>query len=253
MLEFEAAVPFDGAAIPSFFCRPDADGPYPAVIMHMDAPAIREELRGFARRIAGHGYAVLLPDLYWRFGRLRFDLARRNEAMTQMITAARLSLTNAQVVADTRACLAWLAERKDVSRAPKGVVGWCMSGSFSLAAAGEMPDEFAACATLYGVGMVTDQPDSPHLLAPKLKAELYGAFAEHDVFVPDNVVPDLEKALTAAGKPFIIETFPTTHHGFQFPERTAVYHKDAAEAAWVRIFDLFARRLQGKGVAAAAQ
>lgn len=253
MVEFESAVPFDGASIPAFFCRPDGDGPFPAVIMHMDAPGIREELRGFARRIAGHGYAVLLPDLYWRFGRLRFDLARRNEAMTQMITAARLSLSNEIVVNDTRACLAWLAERKDVSRQPKGVVGWCMSGSFSLATAGQIPDEFAACATLYGVGMVTDQPDSPHLLAPKLKAELYGAFAEEDPWVPANVVPDLERALKAAKAAYAVETLPSTHHGFQFPERTAVYNKDAAEAAWVRIFDLFARRLQGKGVAAAAQ
>ncbi|MBM3560521.1 MAG: dienelactone hydrolase family protein, partial [Alphaproteobacteria bacterium] len=80
MVEFETAVPTDGTTIPTFFCRPDGDGPFPGVVMHMDAPGIREELRNFARRIAGHGYAVMLPDLYWRIGRVRFDLARRDEA-----------------------------------------------------------------------------------------------------------------------------------------------------------------------------
>jgi len=253
MVEFETAVPTDGTTIPTFFCRPDGDGPFPGVVMHMDAPGIREELRNFARRIAGHGYAVMLPDLYWRIGRVRFDLARRDEAMSEVIFASMRTLTNARVVADTRAVLAWARVRKDVARTPKGVVGWCMSGSFTLAAAGEIPEEVGAAATLYGVAIVTDKPDSPHLLAPRIKAGLYCAFAEHDRWVPANVVPDLRAALTAAKTEFEIEDFPRTEHGFQFPERIAVYSRDAAERAWEKIFALFARRLQGKGVAAATQ
>lgn len=245
MIESDIAVPRDGATIPAFFCRPEDGSPLPCVVMYMDAPGIREELRDFARRIAGHGYAVLLPDLYWKLGRLRFDVPNRDAAMLKVILSAMTTIDNASVAADTRAFVEWMRGRDDLQGGRSAAIGWCMSGQYVLGAVGHHPDEFVAGATLYGVGMATDAPDSPHGLAGKVKAELYCAFAETDHTVPATVAPTLRAAFDTAKLKYEIETFPGTVHGFQFPKRRGDYHADAAEAAWRKIFALYARKLGG--------
>ncbi|MYH67267.1 MAG: dienelactone hydrolase family protein, partial [Dehalococcoidia bacterium] len=131
-----------------------------------------------------------------------------------------------------------------VTAGPAGAIGYCMSGRNVVAAAGTFPERFGAFASLYGVGIVTDEDDSPHLLADRIKAELYLGFAEHDPFVPENVIPELSEALEASGVPHAIETHPGTEHGFCFPERPG-YVEDAAESVWRTVFDLYDRRLEG--------
>ena len=232
----------DGVA-PAFYAHPDGDGPFPAVILYMDAPGIREELRNFARRIADQGYFCLLPDMYYRLGTTRFNLAKRDDAMSVVIKACMNSITNELVIRDTKDWLAYLDDHPKASSGPKGCVGYCMSGRYVLSAVGSYPDQFTAGATLYGVGMVTDQADSPHLLAPSIKAELFMGFAEIDPLVPDNVLPDLKTALDQNKVPYQLDVYPATRHGFCFPER-AVYKKDAAEDVWVKMFDLYERRLK---------
>jgi carboxymethylenebutenolidase len=101
----------------------------------------------------------------------------------------------------------------------------------------------AAAASLYGVRIVTDQPDSPHLLVDKIKGELYYAFAEHDASVPDHVIPDLKAALAKTEVKNTIKIFPGTHHGFAFPER-AVYETMAAEQTWADMFAMWDKRLK---------
>jgi len=101
----------------------------------------------------------------------------------------------------------------------------------------------AAAASLYGVAIVTDKEDSPHLSLGKIKGELYYAFAEHDQSVPANVIPDLKAALNKTDVKATVETFPGTHHGFCFPER-AVYDTLAAETTWSKIFALWDRHLK---------
>ncbi len=242
--EFDIATP-DGV-MPTFAAWPDPDehgpGPYPVVVMYMDAPGIREELYDFARRIAGQGYYAVLPDLYYRLGLIRFDLARRTEKMGEMIFAAWHGLTNAGVASDTGAILAALGDEEAASDGPMGSVGYCMSGAFITTVAGRFPDRFAANVSLYGVWIVTEHEDSPHLLAPRIEGEMYYAFAEHDHWVPDNVIPDLTAALDAAGVSHEIETYPGTEHGFAFPQRE-VYHEPSAEIVWGKMFDLYARVL----------
>ena len=160
----------------------------------MDAPGIREELRDQARRIAKAGYFCLLPDLYYRLGTIRFDMPRRNDAMSVVIRGAMKSLTNAALVDDTAGMLAFLDGQEQVKAGPIGCVGHCMSGPFALVAAARFP-RMKAAASLYGVDMVTDKPDSPHLAVGDVKGELYVAFAEIDPAVPANVVPDVAAAL----------------------------------------------------------
>jgi carboxymethylenebutenolidase len=248
MVEAAHQVETPDGTMECFSVHPDGGGAYPAVILYMDAPGIREELRDFCRRIAGEGYYALLPNMYYRPGTTQFDYAELMEPATGAETmskmfAAMSSLTNELVMRDSRAMLDFLATQAAVKPGAKGCIGYCMSGQYVVSAAGTFPDDIAAAASLYGVSIVTDQPDSPHLLADRIRGELYLGFAETDEYVPDSVVPDLVAALDANGVAHRTETFPKTHHGFCFPQRGPAYSKDAAEKVWERVFDLYERRL----------
>jgi carboxymethylenebutenolidase len=226
----------------AFAACPQAPGAFPGVILYMDAPGIREELRNMARRIAKNGYFCLLPDLYYRLGTLRFDTSRRNDAMSVVIRGAMESLSNAAIVEDTAGMISFLDGQEKVKPGPVGCVGHCMSGSFVVSIAAQLP-RVTAAASLYGVRLVTDKPDSPHLAVDRIEGELYLAFAENDPAVPANVVPELKAALEKAGTRHRIETFAGAHHGFCFADR-ADYNAIAAEATWARIFDLWERNLK---------
>ena len=168
MHEFTTEIATADGVVDTFVCHPDEGGPFPAVIMYMDAPGMREELRDMARRIGTVGYFVALPNLYYRTGRegdygfdaerIRSDRDERRKMFGVMST-----LTNAGVVADTRALLDFVHESGQAAPGPCGCVGYCMSGQFVVAIGAAYPDEFSAIASYYGVGIVTDAPDSPHL------------------------------------------------------------------------------------------
>ena len=242
MIERDVLVPTKYGAQPSFLACPDDAGTFAPVILYMDAPGIREELRNMARRIAKNGYCCLLPDLYYRLGSLRFDIPRRSDTMSAVIMAAKNSLSNAAIVEDTAGMIAFLDGQEKVKPGSVGCIGHCMSGSFVVSIAAHFP-RVKAAASLYGVGLVTDKPDSPHLLLDRVQAELYFAFAEIDPVVPPNVVPDLKVALEKASTKHRMETFAGTHHGFCFAAR-ADYNAHAAEATWLRIFDLLERNVK---------
>ena len=249
MREAEVSIHTDDGDMDMFVCRPEEGGPFPAVVFYMDAPGIREELRDMARRIATVGYYVALPNLYYRRGRegdYGFDVLRirDDDGELQKMFAAMNSLTNADVVADTEPLLAYLEAEAEAAAGPKGCVGYCMSGRFVMAVAAAYADDFAAIASYYGVGIVTEADDSPHLTVAAIKGEVYLAFAEEDVYVPDAVLQALPGIMESSGVAHRIEIYPGTVHGFAFPQRPA-YDKPAAERHWERLFALFARRLRG--------
>jgi len=229
--------------MPSFVACPDGPGPFPPVILYMDAPGTREELRNHARRIARHGYFCILPDMYYRLGTVLFDLPRRDDAMSGVIRAAMNSITNALVTDDTAAILGWLDANDRVKPGPVGCIGHCMSGQYITTVSAKFPHRFACAASLYGVKVVTDQPDSPHLLVGDVKGELYYAFAETDASVPDHVIPDLRAALAKTDVKHTVKIFPGSHHGFQFAERPS-YHGPSSELAWTDIFAMLDRHLK---------
>ena len=241
MMEQETLIPTRYGSMPVFSAWPSAPGPYPAVILYMDAPGFREELRNMARRMAKHGYYCLLPDLYYRLGTLRFDVSRRTDAMSAVIRGAMNSLSNAAVVDDTGGMIAFLDAQEQVSPGPIGCVGHCMSGPFVTTIAARF-SRVRAAAALYGVDMVTDKPDSPHLLAARIQGELYAGFAEVDPSVPANVVPELRAALQQAGVRHCVEVVEGTHHGYCFAARND-YNPVAAEATWAKLMELFERNL----------
>ena len=227
----------------AYYSHPDEAGNFPAVIVYMDAPGYREELKGFARRIADNGYFCLLPDMYYRIGSLRFRLSHRDAAMSHAINAARDSLNQEMVMSDTAAMLAWLVGHGRASTVKWGCIGYCLGGAFPLSAAGTFPDSMAAGASLYGTRLVTDKTDSPHLLAKHMRAELYLGYANRDKGTPPELISTLAGTLDKHGVIYDAEIHPNALHGFCFPER-GVYNWEAAERAWGRVFTLFARRLQ---------
>jgi len=242
LIEKEVAISTKYGRMPAFAACPDAAGAFPGVILYMDAPAYREELCNMARRIAKHGYFCVLPDMYYRYGTIRFDISRRNDAMSAVIKAAYVNLTNENVSDDTAGILAFLDAQDKVKPGPVGCVGYCMSGQFVTTVAARFGHRFAASASLYGVLIVTDKEDSPHLLVDKIKGEMYYGFADVDPAVPENVIPTLKAALDKAGVKYRLEVLPDTRHGFCFPERP-VYAAAAAEQVWERLLDLWNRNL----------
>ena len=225
----------------TFITHPDGPGPYPAVIIYMDAPGIREELHDMARRVGTVGYCVLVPDLYYRHGRKRYEPGNTDEAM--LAERASVRPNNGQVVSDTRGLLNFLVGEDAVRPGALGCIGYCMSGAFVVSAAASFPEAFKATAAMYGTRIVTDQEDSPHLLAGKLQGELYCGFAETDSYVPLAEVEQFRETLKSCQVKSLIEVHPGTVHAFQFPGREGAYHKEAAERGWERILALFHRQL----------
>lgn len=246
MLEQEVDVASADGAMNAFFVRPEAGGPYAPVVMLMDAPGLREGLRKLARRLATSGYAVLLPNLFYRIGRVVEAGPTRNhpdaESNLKAMLARVRTLSNEIVTRDIGAALDALSAREDVRRGRAGLVGYCMSGAFAIAAAASLPDRVACAASYYGTKLVTDAPDSPHLAASRVKGELYFAFAEHDPYVPLASVEQLRAHLATTEVPHQIEIYPDTDHGFVFEDRGS-YQADAAERHWETLLGLLRRNL----------
>lgn len=244
MIEKHLQVQTADGMMETFLAHPDDEVGMPVVVLYMDAPGIREELYSFARRIAAEGYCCLLPDLYYRRGRIRMDLRSMTEEQGREMFSHMRSLNNALVLADTEALLEAVKSEPLAAQGPKGCIGYCMSGQYIMSVAGTFPEHFRASVSCYGVGIVSRKPDAPHLLAPNVRGEMFFAFAEKDEYVPDDIIPTLREILDKHSVRYEIETYPGTEHGFCFPERGGVYKESAAEDVWRRSFELFERQLK---------
>ena len=244
MIEQQIDIATRDGATTTFITHPERGGPHPVILFYMDAPAIREELRDMARRLASVGYYVVLPNLYYRSGVMELGALSPDPAspVRKQMMDLMATLTIPMIMEDTRALLAHVANDPAASPGPVGAVGYCMSGQFAINAAVEFPDRVTAAASIYGVRLLTDAPDSPHLAGWKTKAELYFACAETDHWAPLEILPPMREELAKAGAAAEVELYPGVEHGFAFPGRAA-YNRDAAERHWERLFALFRRRL----------
>jgi carboxymethylenebutenolidase len=234
----------DGNLDCSFFIS-DIDSK-PNIIFYMDAPAIREELRDMCRRIALHGYNVLLPNLFYRQGtenNYPFDQKNyksdKNELKKMIQTMNQTS--NTMIIEDTYFLLAYLDQR--VQNKKVGIVGYCMSGRFVVSCGAKYANQIKAIASFYGVDIITDQPDSPHLLAKEIKGEIYLAFAEKDIWVSSDHLAKIKNIFSNVPATATFKIYTGTNHGFAFPNRST-YVKSAAEKHWNELIKLFDRNLK---------
>jgi carboxymethylenebutenolidase len=242
VIEQHIDIPTADGAMNSFVVHPDEGGPFPAVLFYMDAPGKREELHDMARRIAAVGYFVVLPNLYYRRTRDYWLKERTEPAMAVMFEHMR-SLGMQTIECDTSALLRYVDAQPQADAQRIGAVGYCMSGPFVVWAAAANPARLRCIASIYGAGMVTDKPTSPHRMVSKLKCESYFACAEIDKWAPKADIEALQAALRDAGTPHRVEWYPGAEHGFAFPQRHC-YDKPSAERHWVRLFALFDRTLR---------
>ncbi len=235
-IEIDAA---DGPC-PAYVFTPKSEGPWPGVLFYMDGIGMRPALHRIAERIAGAGYHVLLPDLFYRLG--AYEAPNPKELFAdQAMRAAwfkRVSTTTTpeKVMRDTEAFLAHFPHAQRI-----GITGYCMGGRMALTAAGTFPDRVAAAAAFHPGNVATDVPDSPHLLAPKIRGQIYVAGASDDVTFPDEQKQRLIDALGSAHVEHVVETYPA-RHGW-VPEDTPVHDPALAERHFEALFALFARTL----------
>src|SRR3984957_11924853 len=163
-------------AMETFIVQPERNGPFPVVIMLMDAPGIREELYDMARRLGTVGYYVVLPNLYYRAGKdTKYgpDVTTKGSAEQARMRAVRTKMTIPPVMQDFADMLAFVDTQPAAKKGPVGTHGYCMSGPYSLAAAPRYPDRVPAAASFYGTWLVSENEESPHLTLGKAKGELY--------------------------------------------------------------------------------
>ncbi|MEO7336584.1 MAG: dienelactone hydrolase family protein [Caldimonas sp.] len=242
MIEEHCDIPTADGAMNSFVVHPDEGGAFPVVLFYMDAPGKREELHDMARRIAAVGYFVVLPNLYYRRTRDYF-LRERNEAGFAEMFGHMHTLDRRTTDCDTEALLQFVDSHPKADESRIGAVGYCMSGPFVVWAAADHPSRLRFIASIYGAGLVTALPDSPHRLVDKVGCFAYFACAGIDKWASPEAIAELEAALVAAGTPHRIEWYPGAEHGFAFPLRAGIYDKPSAERHWERLFGLFRRYL----------
>ncbi len=223
---------------------PEGDGPWPGVVMIPDAGGVRQTFFEMAANLADSGYAVLLPDVYYRQGDWApFDMktAFNDDDQRKRLFKFIGSISPENWASDANAYFDYLAARPEVSGTKFGITGYCMGGRAALTVAGLVPDRVAAAASYHGGGLVTDGADSPHLRADKIQAAVYVGGAENDASFTADHAEQLEKALTAAGVEHTIEPY-AAGHGYAVPDNRS-YDAAAAERHWTTMRDLFAANL----------
>jgi carboxymethylenebutenolidase len=230
----------DGTA-DAYFVHP-AKGSHAAVLIWPDIYGLRPAFRQMGKRLAGSGYSVLVVNPYYRNKRAPVapehadfdDPATRNALME-----LRGTLTPATTDRDAVAFVQWLDAQPPVDRRKRvGTTGYCMTGPFTLRTAAVLPERVGAGASFHGGGLVTDKPDSPHLLIPKMKARYLIAIAESDDQRQPEAKDVLREAFAKAKLPAEIEVYAGTIHGW-CPIDAKVYNHDQAEKAWGRMLVLF--------------
>jgi carboxymethylenebutenolidase len=235
------------------FVHPAA-GSHPGVLLWPDAFGLRPAMREMARRLAAEGYSVLVPNPFYRVAKAPFSDASHfsfqnpaDRAKLQPLMASVNAPGNAEK--DARAYVGFLDAQKEVNQAKKiGTQGYCMGGALVVRTAAALPDRIGAGASFHGGGLVTDKPDSPHLLAPKIKAHMYFGVASNDDARQPDAKDKLKEAFATAGVPAEIEVYPGALHGWCVPDMplqngAPVYSQPDAERAWGKLVALYKRAL----------
>jgi carboxymethylenebutenolidase len=225
-------------------------GSHPGVLIWPDAFGLRPSMREIAKRISAEGYSVLVPNPFYRLAKNPFSDAS-NFSFQNPADMAKLRPLMASVTApgaaekDAVAYVSFLDAQKEVNKAKKiGTQGYCMGGPLVVKTAAALPNRIGAGASFHGGGLVTDKPDSPHLLAPKIKARMYFGVASNDDARQPDAKDKLKEAFAAAGVPAEIEVYSGALHGWCVPDMpmqngAPIYNKPDAERAWGKLVALY--------------
>lgn len=238
----------DGTA-DAFLAAPDDGDHHPGVLLYMDAFGPRPQLEQMAERLAGQGYIVLVPHVFYRVGRAPLiDTSGLQDpdargTLFEQIGPWMEEHTPERIAVDAEAYVGYLRDHDQVDSGPIGVVGYCMGGALALRTAAEHPGDIGAVAAFHPARLATDDPDSPHLLADQIEAEVYVAAADQDPSMPVEQQERLEAALTEAVVTHVCEQYDGAAHGFTMAD-TAVYDEAATERHWAAMLELFERTLR---------
>ena len=226
-----------------------ASGAHPGVIIWPDAFGLRPSMRDMAKRLAMAGYTVLVPNPFYRVAKspVYEDASKVNFAQERGKLGPLMGSITADgtVEKDAPAFVAWLDMQKEIDRNKKiGTQGYCMGGALVVRTAAAVPNRIGAGASFHGGGLVTANPNSPHLLAPKIKAHMYFGIATNDDMTQPDAKTKLKEAFEAAKNPAEVEVYSMAQHGWCVPDMPPnadgpIYKKDDAEKAWAKLMTLY--------------
>jgi len=244
MTQRDVLIPTPDGTCDASLHTPAGSGPWPAVIMFPDAGGVRDTFQAMAQQLADLGYAVLLPNVYYRLGEVKpfnmetvFTDADERKRLMGLVA----SVSKEEAARDTGAMLDFLTAQPEVADTKVGTTGYCMGGGLALNAAGRFPDRVGAAASFHGGQIASTAPDSPHLLAGAMQATVYIAGAENDASFDDEQFGRLSSALKDAGIEHTLVTYPAAH-GFAVPDNPT-YDEAAAARHWQALEELYASAL----------
>lgn len=230
----------DGSA-DCYFVHP-ARGRAPGVLIWPDIFGLRPAFRQMGKRLAESGYSVLVVNPFYRTQKAPTAEKGTATPISDLMPLAR-SLTETTEMTDAKAFLAWLDAQRSVAKNRKiGTQGYCMGGPMAFRTSAAVPDRVGAVATFHGGGLVTDQPNSPHLEAAQSKAQFLVCIAANDDERSPNDKTALKETFEKANRPAEIEVYEGTKHGWCPPD-SSVYYEPQAEKAWSRLLALYGKAL----------
>jgi carboxymethylenebutenolidase len=247
MTQRDVLIPTPDGTCDASLHTPDGSGPWPAVIMFPDAGGVRDTFHAMAQQLADLGYAVLLPNVYYRLGDIEpFDMKTvfANADERKRLMGLVGSVSKDAAARDTGAMLDFLAAQPEVADTKVGTTGYCMGGGLALTAAGRFPDRVGAAASFHGGQIATTAADSPHLLAGAMQATVYVAGAADDASFDDEQFERLSTALKDAGLEHTLVTYPAAH-GFAVPDNPT-YDEAAETRHWQALEELYGSALVGR-------
>lgn len=225
----------------AYFVHPTT-GSAPAVLLWPDIFGLRDAMRQMGRRLAESGYSVLVVNPFYRTQKAPTAVKGAGTPIQEVMPLAR-TLNEQTHMTDARAFVAWLDQQPSVARTRRiGTQGYCMGGPMAFRTAAAVPDRVGAVASFHGGGLVTDQPNSPHVQASKTKAQFLVAIADNDDKRSPNDKGAMKDTFAAAGRPAEIEVYTGAAHGWCPPD-SGVYSEPMAEKAWSRLLALYSKAL----------
>ena len=251
VVETEVEIKTPDGTCDAAFIHP-ASGSHPGVLLWPDAFGLRPSMREMAKRLAAEGYSVLVPNPFYRVAKAPVFTDASAFSFQNPTDRAKLGPLMGSVNApgaaekDAVAYVAFLDAQKQVNKSKKiGTQGYCMGGPLVMKTCATVPDRLGAGGSFHGGGLVTDKPDSPHLLAPKIKAKMYFGIASNDDMAQPDAKVKLKEAFEAAHNPAEIEVYSDAQHGWcvsDMPKQAngmPIYNKPDAEKAWAKLLALY--------------